>query len=317
MIVSLTHEHDLDGLGSQAIIRRYFNLSPENRNNEIIYYFADYTDFVKKINTILSTESIPSHLIISDIGFNDSFKEIFSNFKEAGIKGCQICWFDHHIVDESIKEEIRSFIHLYINDPKKCAAEIVKDYYLKNDKIASKIAEFARDTDFRTNKYELASDLQSIIGYNRGVKKNQNKHKIVDLLSQGDFHNPWFTEQLSSLNKWLEEESTFSLNHAINFPVESFGDLVVSWAKIGGGRITRILKQKYIGAKAFIGIDTRSKDIIIYSDFINCREFAREFEGGGHKERAGFKYPHIFKKIDELNPSFIEDIKKIIRKLSN
>ena len=87
MIVSLTHEHDLDGLGSQAIIRRYFNLSSENRINEIIYYFADYTDFVKIINTIFSTESIPSHLIISDIGFNDSFKEIFSisNLKDSSI----------------------------------------------------------------------------------------------------------------------------------------------------------------------------------------------------------------------------------------
>ncbi len=314
MIVSLTHEHDLDGLGSQAIIRRYFNLSTENSNNEIFYYFADYTDFVEKINKILSAESIPSHLIISDIGFNDSFKEIFSKFKAAEKQGCQICWFDHHIVDESIKEEIRSLIHLYINDPEKCAAEIVKDYYMKNDQIASKIAEFARDTDFRTNKYAEASDLQSIISYNRGVQNDQNKHKIVSLLSQGDFHNPWFDEQLSSLKKWLEEESTFSLKYARVFPVELFGDIVISWAKIGGGRITRVLKQKYSDANAFIGIDTRNNDIIIHSEFINCREFAREFEGGGHKVRAGFKYPQIFEKDNELTQSFIEDILKMIRK---
>jgi oligoribonuclease NrnB/cAMP/cGMP phosphodiesterase (DHH superfamily) len=314
MIVSLTHEHDLDGLGSQAIIRRYFNLSSENRNNEIIYYFADYTDFVEKINTILETDSIPSHLIISDLGFNDSFKEVFSKFKEASEKGCQICWFDHHIVDESIKEELRSLIHLYINDPEKCAAEIVKDYYMKNDQIASKIAEIARDTDFRTNKYKLASDLQSIISYNRGAQNDQNKHEIVRLLSQGDFRNPWFMEQLKSLKKWLEDESTFSLNHAKIFPVELFGNIVISWARIGGGRITRVLKQKYSDAKAFIGIDTRNKDIIIHSDFINCREFAREFEGGGHKVRAGFKYSHIFEKTNILTQSFIEDIKKKIRK---
>jgi oligoribonuclease NrnB/cAMP/cGMP phosphodiesterase (DHH superfamily) len=316
MIVSLTHEHDLDGLGSQAIIQRYFNLSSETDANKIIYYFADYTDFVEKINTILSTESIPSHLIISDIGFNDSFKEIFSIFKEARKRGCQICWFDHHIVDESIKEEIRSLIHLYINDPEKCAAEIVKDYYLKNDQIAAKIAEFARDTDFRTNRYALASDLQSIIGYNRGHQNEQNKHKIVVLLSQGHFHDPWFNEQLTTLKKWLEDESTFSLDHAMVFPVELFGDLVISWAKIGGGRITRVLKQKYSDAKAFIGIDTRNSDIIIHSEYINCRVFAREFRGGGHIVRAGFKYPHIFEKVNELTESFIGDMKKMIQKFS-
>ena len=140
------------------------------------------------------------------------------------------------------------------NQNRKSAAEIVKDYYMKNDPIASKIAEFARDTDFRTNKYKLASDFQSIIGFNRGAQNDQNKHEIVKFLSQGDFHNPWFTEQLNSLEKWLGEESIFSLNHAKIYSVKSFGDLVVSWAKIGGGRITRILKQKYPDAKAFIGI---------------------------------------------------------------
>ncbi len=314
MIVSLTHEHDLDGLGSQAIIRRYFNLSSENRNNEIIYYFADYTDFVEKINTILNTESIPSHLIISDMGFNESFKEIFSNFKEAEKKGCKISWFDHHIVDELIKEELKFLIHLYINDTEKCAAEIVNDYYMKNDPIASKIAEFARDTDFKTNKFNMASDLQSIISYNRGAQNDQNKQEIVRLLSQGDFNNSWFIEQLKSLKEWLEDESTFSLNQAMVFPVELFGEIVISWAKIGGGRITKVLKQKYSDAKVFIGIDTRNNDIIIHSDFINCREFAREFKGGGHKARAGFEYPDIFEKPNALTQSFIEDIIKRISK---
>ncbi len=314
MIVSLTHEHDLDGLGSQAIIRRYFNLSSENRNNEITYFFADYTNFVEKINTILSTEPFPSQLIISDIGFNESFKDIFSVFKNAEKRGCKIFWFDHHIVGESIKEELKTLIHLYINDTKKCAAEIVKEYYMKNDPIASKIAEFARDTDFGNGKDNLASDLQLIISYNRGIQNDQNMHEIVRLLSQGDFHNPWFTQQLKPSKKWLEEESTFSLNHAMVFPVGLLGDIVISWAKIGGSQITRVLKQEYSNAKAFIGIDTRNKDIIIHSKFINCRELAREFEGGGHKPRAGFKYPHIFEKPNVLTQSFIEDIKKKIAK---
>ncbi len=314
MIVSLTHEHDLDGLGSQAIIRRHFNLSSENHDDEIIYYFADYTDFVEKINAILSTEPFPSHLIISDIGFNDSFKEIFSIFKDAEKKGCKISWFDHHMVDESVKEELRTLIHLYINDTVKCAAEIIKDYYMKNDPIASKIAEFARDTDFKTNKFNMASDLQSIISYNRGAQNNQNKQEIVKLLSQGDFNNSWFIEQLKSLKEWLEEESTFSLNQAMVFPVKLFGEIVISWAKIGGGRITKVLKKKYSDAKAFIGIDTRNNDIIIHSDFINCREFARKFEGGGHKARAGFKYTDIFEKPNTLTQSFIEDIIKRISK---
>jgi oligoribonuclease NrnB/cAMP/cGMP phosphodiesterase (DHH superfamily) len=314
MIVSLTHEHDLDGLGSQAIIQRYFNLNTDIQNGEIDYFFADYTNFVDKVKVILKEETIPSQLIISDLGFNDSFKDIFPLFKEAKRKGVKISWFDHHIVDPSIKEEIKNLIHIYINDPKRCTAEIVKEYYLKGDLVASKIAEYARDTDFRTDKHDQASKIQSIIGFNRGAQNDQNKHEIVRLLSRGDFYSPWFTEQLNILKKWLEEETASSLNHSIVLPVEFFGDVIVSWAKIGGGRITRILKQRYTNAKAFIGIDTRNNDIIIYSDFINCREFARSFDGGGHRERAGFKYSPIFERTDILKDAFIETIKENILK---
>jgi oligoribonuclease NrnB/cAMP/cGMP phosphodiesterase (DHH superfamily) len=314
MIVSITHEHDLDGLGSQAIIQRYFNLNQEIHPSEIRYFYAHYIDFVEKVSNILDSESLPSQLIISDIGFNEDFVDLFSVFKNAKKQGCKISWFDHHIVDDLIKERLRSLVHIYSNDTKKCAAEIVKDYYLPDDPIASKIAEFARDTDFRTDKYKLASDLQLIIGFNRGAHKDQNKRRIVELLSQGDFENSWFSSQLKILKKWHEDESTFALNHAKSIPMKTFGKIVISWAKIGGGKITYLLKEKFPEAKARIGIDTRHNEIIIHSDFINCRDFARTFKGGGHKVRAGFKYPQIFEKDNVLNKSFIDDIKENILK---
>jgi len=314
MIISITHEHDLDGIGSQAIIKRHLDLSSETQQTEIIYTFATYVDFVEKIRAILDKDKIPSQLIISDIGFNDSFEKLFSYFETAKTRGCKISWFDHHIVDDLIKERLRNLIHTYVNDPKRCAAEIVKDYYLPNDSISDSIAKFARDTDFRTQLFEIASNLQSIISFNRGAHNDHNKHRIVELLSQGDFENKWFSSQLESLKQWLEEESLFALEHAINISLESFGDVVISWAKLGGGKITKVVRQKFPRAKAFIGIDSRHNEIIIHSDFLNCREFAREFKGGGHKERAGFKYTHIFDKPNVLTQSFLNEIKKKILK---
>jgi len=314
MIVSITHEHDLDGIGSQAIIKRHFDLSSEIPNAEITYIFATYVDFVQKIRGILNSDRIPSQLIISDIGFNDSFEELFTYFETAKTRGCEISWFDHHIVDDQIKERLRNLIHTYINDPERCAAEIVKDYFLPNDIISNTIAKFARDTDFRTQLFEVASDLQSIISFNRGVHNDHNKHIVVELLSQGDFENEWFNSQLESLKQWLEEESSFALEHAIIISLESFGDVVISWAKLGGGKITKVVRQKFPHAKAFIGIDSRHNEIIIHSDFLNCREFAKEFKGGGHKERAGFKYSRIFDKPNMLTQSFLDEIKKNILK---
>ncbi len=314
MIVSITHEHDLDGLGSQAIIQRHFNLNQEIHTDEIRCFYAHYIDFVEKVSNILDSETLPSQLIISDIGFNEDFVDLFSVFEKAKKQGCKISWFDHHIVDDLIKEKIRSLVHIYLNDTKKCAAEIVKDYYLPEDSIASKIAEYARDTDFRTDIYKLASDLQLIIGFNRGTHNDENKRRIVELLSQGDFENSWFNSQLKVLKKWHEDESTFALNHAKSIPMEPFGKIIISWAKIGGGKIANLLKKKFPEAKARIGVDTRHNEIIIHSDFINCRDFAKVFTGGGHKDRAGFKYPQIFEKDNALNKSFIDDIKEAILK---
>ena len=316
MIVSITHEHDLDGLGSQAIIKRHLDLSSVVLKKKVIYEFATYVDFVEKIRAILDTDKIPSKLIISDIGFNDSFEELFAYFETAITQGCKILWFDHHIVDDLIKERLRNLIDTYVNDPERCAAEVVKDFYLPGDDISNNIAKFARDTDFRTELFEVASDLQSIISFNRGAHNDHNKHRIVKILSQGDFENEWFSSQLESLKQWLEEESSFALEHAIIISLESFGDVVISWAKLGGGKITKVVRLKFPHAKAFIGIDSRHNEIIIHSDFLNCREFAKEFEGGGHKERAGFKYAHIFETTNVLTRSFIGDIKKAISKFS-
>jgi len=316
MIVSITHEHDLDGLGSQAIIKRYLDLSPETHQTEIIYNFATYVDFVEKIRAILDSDKIPNQLIISDVGFNESFEELFSYFEAAKTRGCKISWFDHHIVDDLVKERLRNIIHIYMNDPERCAAEVVKDHYLPNDVISDSIAKFARDTDFRTLLFEIASNLQSIISFNRGAHNDQNKRRIVTLLSQGDFENKWFGSQLESLKQWLEEESSFALEHAIIISLEPFGNVVISWAKLGGGKITKVIRQKFPHAKAFIGIDSRHNEIIIHSDFLNCREFAKGFKGGGHKERAGFKYPHVFDSPNVLTQSFIGDIKKGISKFS-
>ncbi|MHA1391844.1 MAG: hypothetical protein ACTSQT_06340 [Promethearchaeota archaeon] len=299
-----------------AIIKRHLDFSSVILKKKVIYEFATYVDFVEKIRTILDTDKIPSQLIISDIGFNDSFEELFSYFETAITRGCKISWFDHHIVDDVIKERLRNLIDTYVNDPERCAAEIVKDYFLPNDKVSITIAKFARDTDFRTQLFEVASNLQSIISFNRGAHNDRNKHRIVELLSQGDFENEWFKSQLESLKQWLEEESSFALEQAIKISLESFGDVVISWAKLGGGKITKVVRQRFPHAKAFIGIDSRHNEIIIHSDFLNCREFAKEFEGGGHKERAGFKYSRIFETPNVLTQSFIEDIKKRIRKFS-
>ena len=58
----------------------------------------------------------------------------------------------------------------------------------------------------------------------------------------------------------------------------------------------------------------RYNEIIIHSTYVNCRELARNYKGGGHKNRAGFKYDKIFINKNEFSDEFIRNIKNNIQK---
>jgi oligoribonuclease NrnB/cAMP/cGMP phosphodiesterase (DHH superfamily) len=313
MIISLTHEHDLDGLGSQAIIKRYYHLNPKFQNPEIKCYFAHYVDFIEKLSDILKNNKPPLELIISDIGFNKEFAKLFPIFEKLDPNKYSIKWFDHHIVDKDTIQRLRDVLNLYENDPKRCAAEIVKDYYLPDDPIAQQIAEFARDTDFKTHKFPKASELQLIIEYNRGEDLTTNKLKVVDLLSLGEFDNNWLSSQFESLQEWYKNEIEDALKNVYFIKVDNFGEIAITFSNIGGGKITDALFKNYPNLSAAIGIDKRYDEIIIHSEKLNCREFANSFNGGGHKMRAGFKYNPLFTSKNSLHPSFIKAIKQKIQ----
>ncbi|MFX0011356.1 MAG: hypothetical protein ACFE9R_13655 [Candidatus Hermodarchaeota archaeon] len=314
MIISLTHEHDLDGLGSQAIIKRYYSVNPKYENLEIKCFFAHYIDFYEKLSIILKNNKPPLELIISDIGFNKEFANLFQIFEKLDPNKYTIKWFDHHIVDKDTIQRLKGVLKVYENDPKRCAAEIVKDYYLPNDPIAQQIAHFARDTDFKTQKFPKASELQLIIEYNRGEAFNENKLKIVEFLSKGDFENPWFQLQYTSLEDWYNMEVNTALKNIKFIEIVNFGMVAISFANIGGGKITEILFNKHPNLVVALGIDKRYNEIIIHSEKVNCREFARAFGGGGHKPRAGFKYDDAFNENGDLSTKFLEDMKREIPK---
>lgn len=308
MIVSITHELDLDGLGSQAIVKRYFTNFNKINSHEILCYYAHYTNFIEIARNVLSKIPSKGRLIISDIGFNDDFRQLFPLFEKCKKKKCKIFWFDHHIVDKEIERDLKEILEVYINDPNRCAAEIIKDYYLPNDSIAIKIASFSRDIDFQTKKYINATKIQSIIAFNRGNELNKNKEKVVNLLVDGTFENEWYDEQLIKIKEWEEEQTKFALTHTKIIEIEEFGKISVSYANLGGGKIVSILKDHFPEVKLCIGIDFRYNEIIIHSDYVDCREFARNFKGGGHRNRAGFEIDKIFTENNEFSDAFLRNI---------
>ena len=122
-----------------------------------------------------------------------------------------------------------------------------------------------------------------------------------------------YQSQMKELKSWYENQSKIALKNAKTISLPKNHELMISFAKLGGGKIADLLRKKYENLFAYIGIDIRFNEIIIYSSNLNCREFARLFGGGGHRMRAGFKYEQIFKNKDVLNPIFLKDIKQKIK----
>ena len=66
-LINITHIEDLDGIGSQAILLRKFPA--------LVCFQSFYAEFIEYIKRIYIMK--PDQLYITDIGFNESHKNIF------------------------------------------------------------------------------------------------------------------------------------------------------------------------------------------------------------------------------------------------
>ena len=312
MIILINHALDLDGLGSQAILKRYF----EKKDEELKLFYAIYPNFIEIIRQAINLK--PNKIIIADIGFNESFKEIFSIFKTAVNKGIQISWFDHHLVDSQIQEQLKKILFIYLNDPKRCASQIVFDYFLPNDQIAKEIAEYAYDADFNEKKFPISLNLQMIIAYNR--ENIKILEKIVELVSKGKFNDYFITNEIIKAQKWKIEQIIKIEDNYKTYPIKNGKNFAISFAKFSASRISRILEAKYPNNYLYMGFDERTNEVVIRSKHYNCRDIAIRYGGGGHIGRAGFSSNIILIKNEEtnkdqltINEEFIRDFIKKLR----
>lgn len=311
MIILINHALDLDGLGSQAILKRYF----EKKDEELKLFYAIYPNFIEIIRQAINLK--PNKIIIADIGFNESFKEIFSIFKKAVNKGIQISWFDHHLVDSRIQEQLKQILFIYLNDPKRCASQIIFDYFIPNDPIAKEIAEYAYDADFNEKKFPISQNLQMIIAHNR--ENSKICEKIVDLLSKGKFNDNFIKNETKKAQKWKDEQIIKIEENYKTYSIGNGKNLAISFAKFSASRISRTLEAKYPNNYLFIGFDERTNEVVIRSKHYNCRDIAISYGGGGHIGRAGFSSNIILIKNEETNKDVLtineEFIRDFIQKL--
>ncbi len=382
-IVSLTHSEDFDGIGSQAIIHRYFSvlkkLTPKkfgfpadtqvnltllqtDYQDYLFYWAAFITGFKLKssisiddfesvwISTFLQLHYVDTIedleksykmvseaskkrilegeriwkeidlLIITDIGYNKVFTSLFPFLEKYSIP---FVYFDHHNHDEKTIKFYREHCKDQIIDTKKCATQIVHEYFLPNDAISKHISDIGADTDF--SKYELpySKEIMSVISFYRS--EWDQLEEIIKNYSKGLFFTEDLLEKYKSIITWEDAEfdelidSLLSTKHT--FSNENTIYFIIGVSNLRAGRSTNRLEQarkhSELGNKInmdlpepliVLTIDRKTLNSNIRSKTLDVHKIAEHFGGGGHTHRAGFRFPQHLVKNSTSNKFVPQDI---------
>ncbi len=381
-IVSLSHSDDFDGIGSQAIIYRYFTemhkpIPPEfgqfpEENTELILMQSDYSDYlfywaailagleqktsnesldfektwesmIFKLHDVHNMESLEKNfatvspeskkliientelwknidlLILSDIGYNKTFKTLFPLLKEWNLP---IAYFDHHTHDEETQEFFSKYCRVYNIDTKRCATQIVHDFFLPEDKISQYISNLGFDTDFNKFRMENSREIMSIISHYRKDFKKLNE--IVKEYAKGTYFDSRLDKVFQQVEKW--EDSQFTIMKKTLKKIElknpNAADIfvIMGISKLRSGRSMHKLDEIYddawlhaekpnINSLLLFTIDQKSMNTNINSETLNVHKIAEHFGGGGHIHRAGFRFPSSYIKTTGLSAYTFDDIK--------
>lgn len=295
-VVSISHSIDPDGIGSQAIIFRYFR----ELKIEPIGFLADYHNFVEVFQQALDEK--PNVLIISDIGINKSyFYDIIEPLKELQARKI---WIDHHKVSDKERTILLDTLDEFIHDTKYCAAELVQKRFMPNDEISKKIATIGHNGDFDVPD-RLSNIFYTLIDYYR--QSMEDLIKVREMFAKGDFEDEEFINCYLEAYKVFEAERDRIKNTKKVITIAGFTMAVAESALLPRGKVTKFLSE--IGAQdIYLAIDTTNFRIGLRSDNFDVAALAAKFDGGGHKHRSGFTYKGALDEELNLDEEFLKKI---------
>ncbi|HXX98958.1 MAG TPA: DHH family phosphoesterase, partial [Candidatus Bathyarchaeia archaeon] len=143
-VIIFSHESDLDGLFSAAIILiRY----PQARIVFLNYGAESFMKMRGFIESATRSSKEQGIIIVSDLGLNsdtsliDTCRETFSMAKK---NNWNIVWIDHHPWPEVAIESIEPFVDLVLDSTgTKCAAELIYEKFLSGNLLAETLASLA------------------------------------------------------------------------------------------------------------------------------------------------------------------------------
>ncbi|MFW9843538.1 MAG: DHH family phosphoesterase [Candidatus Thorarchaeota archaeon] len=312
---SISHDKDVDGLNSAAIIWRY----AKAKGLDFSVTLTDYGGFEPVFYSLASRRD--TLIVVSDLGMDDTTLDIVvTSLTRAISQGCKIVWLDHHQwTEKSIKSILKlpNKPILKINHDY-CAAEIAHKVLMPRDEISAELARIAHDTDFNLREIDGATALTDAVSVIRfGAIDHREDvsdalYPVLSKLAENGLAGVWDekTKKFKDavLNKRVDhyrKEKTKKMRKAIAGHCDSIiHDRLVRVVEIPSG-VTSTDMGTFAGNEENLQIDGTSlkvADLLFMlsqggmlgirrgHDTVLCNMVAKQFNGGGHPFAAGGEY---------------------------
>ncbi|MEA2070494.1 MAG: DHH family phosphoesterase [Asgard group archaeon] len=300
-VISISHAIDPDGIGSQAILFRYFR----ELNIEPIGYLVDYYNFTEYVLKAINEK--PNILIVSDIGLNTSYlDQIISPLRRLEARKI---WIDHHRITDEHKQLLESILDEFIHDTTVCAAELVQERFRPEDDVAKKIARIAHNGDFDVED-KLADIYYTIIDYYRS-----DMDKLISIrekFASGNFEQKYVMDEYLEAYKVFEAEKDRIRK---SYKIIRLGNISIAVAEsaiLPRGKVAKFLDEICV-EDIYLSIDTTNFRIGLRSNTYDVGLIAAKLGGGGHTHRSGFTYKNALNYKKQLTSSFKNDLTAAIR----
>jgi oligoribonuclease NrnB/cAMP/cGMP phosphodiesterase (DHH superfamily) len=314
-LLSISHDKDVDGLASAAIVWRY----AKTKNLDFKAILADYGSFEQVFATIAKQRD--TLIIITDLGMDDTIIDVVQKGVTKAIsQGCRIVWLDHHQWSDNAIKMILSLGNkpvLKVNH-EFCAAEITHKVLMPRDEVSAELAKIAHDTDFNLREIEAATaltDAVSVIRFGAIDKKEEVTDTIYPILTKladsgmsGVWDNDAHKFKDTLLNKRVEnyrKEKTKKMRKALaGHHDEVIHGKLVRIVEIHSGLTSTDMGTFASNQENLTSIDPEMKvaDLLLSlsqggmlgfrrgRDGVLCNAAAKLFNGGGHPYAAGGEY---------------------------
>ncbi len=312
---SISHDKDVDGLNSAAIVWRY----AKTKGLDFSVTLTDYGGFEPVFSSIASRRN--TLIVVSDLGVDETTVDIvLKSLSRAISQGCKVVWLDHHHWSEKSIKAILSLPNkpiLRINHDF-CAAEIAHKVLMPRDETCAELARIAHDTDFNLREIDGATaltDAVSVIRFNaldRREDVSDALYPILEKLAESGLEGVWdpttkkFKDSL--LNKRVDnyrKEKTKKMRKAIANHCDSvIHERLVRIVEMPSGVTSTDMGTFAADVENLRFNDTSLEvaDLLFMlsqggmlgirrgHDTVLCNVVAKKFNGGGHPFAAGGEY---------------------------